>query len=771
MVPPTPADVDAVPAAPQLPPIPPAADRPHRAPDHAAQDTGVAEVGHINDARAPAPPAAPLPTAPFMPARARYFDLIDHEFRLLPDEVALLEHNGFLLSDRLAFPDFSTAYAYLHWKDLPVLITTDSLLHAIHETSADLLIFLECGILFTKLTTLLRTLLTQVRRAARANQDPLLVPLYADLVTYLAVPLALLEEDAGLDDHGSAVAPYLALVNAAAGTAEVALFGAPRPVDFTLFQPRGHYADDPAAEPSQGLGLTGYFRAMTWLAQIDFRLVSYTPGGHPVLQPTHLAAAMLLRDAIERAGAHAVYQAIETLVSAFVGHSDNTTLADFERFLVDADLHAPTDVLAHRDPARLLALLTSGAYGQQQITGQWLEVHQATPKPIPQPVSFLLLGARFVEDSAITSALVYDQLLVNGRKVPRALPSPLDVWAALGNDRALVHLEDELARYGYEETLTALRQAVDQVPPAFWEGTLYHRFLHLLRTLAVDTRGPGYPAALRTTAWADKMLHTQLAGWTQLRHDTLLYVKQSVTAIPICEYPAGYVEPYPAFYAALADYAATGRALVAALDATALDEIEQEQREAIVDYFEHLGTVAGQLHTIAEKELRGEPVSQEEEAFLKQTASRHVRWVDPRCADLVAVEEWGGWYPRLMPWREGSPVLIADIHTNPSGELDGGRYPPCVLHVATGPVALALLVVETEREATLYAGPAYTYYEVVEAGLPLKRLTDAAWQARLARDGRPAAPGWVGSFRLPATEQPQERALPRPERPPGRRSP
>lgn len=64
-------------------------------------------------------------------------------------------------------------------------------------------------------------------------------------------------------------------------------------------------------------------------------------------------------------------------------------------------------------------------------------------------------------------------------------------------------------------------------------------------------------------AWHGRLLQTQLSAWTQLRHDNLLYAKQSATPYPICEYPAGYVEPYPAFLAALAEYAALGQRLVA----------------------------------------------------------------------------------------------------------------------------------------------------------------------------------------------------------------
>src|SRR3712207_3582982 len=49
---------------------------------------------------------------PFQPATARYFDLVEDAFDLGPEERALLARNGFMLSDRNVFPDFTTAYAY-----------------------------------------------------------------------------------------------------------------------------------------------------------------------------------------------------------------------------------------------------------------------------------------------------------------------------------------------------------------------------------------------------------------------------------------------------------------------------------------------------------------------------------------------------------------------------------------------------------------------------------------------------------------------------------
>jgi hypothetical protein len=68
-------------------------------------------------------------------------------------------------------------------------------------------------------------------------------------------------------------------------------------------------------------------------------------------------------------------------------------------------------------------------------------------------------------------------------------------------------------------------------------------WLASLRELSAPTIESKYPEAMRTRAWAMKTLNTQLASWSQLRHDTILYAKQSYTGGDTCLYPTGFVEP------------------------------------------------------------------------------------------------------------------------------------------------------------------------------------------------------------------------------------
>ena len=55
----------------------------------------------------------------------------------------------------------------------------------------------------------------------------------------------------------------------------------------------------------------------------------------------------------------------------------------------------------------------------------------------------------------------------------------------------------------------------------------------------------GLPKSTRTEGWARRTLLTQLGSWSELRHDTILYAKQSYSTYVVCEFPDAYVDPYP----------------------------------------------------------------------------------------------------------------------------------------------------------------------------------------------------------------------------------
>jgi len=675
-----------------------------------------------------------LDTVSFLPEEARYFDLVKGICEPAEDEMKLLEKNGFVVTKRLTYDDFLHAYLWIYQNDLPVLVTTDAMLHALHDAYSELLMRTEENILSPMLRDIL--LRTRDHLAVNLSDNPVQGAIYADVDIYLQVGLALLSGEQlqtlppEIKEHVDRARKANQVVN------NFSLFGVVRTIDFTRFKATGHYY--------RTWELEKYFQAMMWLALVDLPLLGYDIDGTPKIYLEPLGAATLLRNAMDAAGTREVWEELETFLVAMFGVSDNLNLPDLDRLLDDSGITTVAEALA-ADSDDLLALLRTDNYGKQRIVGSILPVPAYGTEPHPQPVSFVLLGQRFALDSYVLSQLVFDRLIVDGKKVPRAFPCGLDVMAAMGNERAITHLEQELTKYGYYDNLGQLRGHVAGLDESVWTQSLYNSWLDAIRALNVASTELNFPQCMRTAAWADKTLHAQLASWAQLRHDTMLYVKPSYTGLPVCEYPDGYVEPYPEFYLRLSRYARLGYELFEGL---VVNGEAWFVRETALSYYLHLQQVADRLQIMAEKELLLEPFSEEEILFLKEII--FLQGSDSTCG--WSSKDWNGWYGRLFPWyaernlldyNQTNPYVVAQVHTNPNTEY---ILPPGVLHVGTGPVATIMLIADTDEGQTIYVGPGLTYYEFIEEGYPPPRLSNREWAQRLLKESPPAPPSWTKTF-------------------------
>ena len=60
------------------------------------------------------------------------------------------------------------------------------------------------------------------------------------------------------------------------------------------------------------------------------------------------------------------------------------------------------------------------------------------------------------------------------------------------------------------------------------------------------------PKPLRTEAWSDLQLWTQLGAWAEQRHTWALHTKMTVMVMGMISPPRGIVAPYPDFFSGLA---------------------------------------------------------------------------------------------------------------------------------------------------------------------------------------------------------------------------
>jgi len=656
---------------------------------------------------------------------------------LSASEMDLLTRQGFVLSERQVFPGFLYGYATIYSQDLPVFVSADSILYAVHRSYDQILKALELDILVGELHAMLTGMRTRLGAGASAPFGPAPV---ADADLYLAVALGLLDGQPAAPVAGAStaqIANLLSMATAASGTADVTLFGSQRTLDFSQFTPRGHYLGTPALEQ--------YFRAMIWLGRTDLPLVDVSPSGGVLFHRPAFEAAVALTNLLD-APTLAHWKHLDDSLRAFVGEPDGMEPPDLPRLVQDlgaVDLGA----LAALPDQQLAAGIVAGGYGQQRIASQILDgAAQGTDTSVPLASTFLLLGQRYVVDSHVFSNVVYDR--VNHRGFPsRMMPDPLDVaYAALGNDAAAPLLQAGLVTYGYAPDLERARTLVDLHGDDFWSANLYNLWLSALRALSPTAAGLtapttiAVPAIFRSEPWARRTLNTQLASWAELRHDTILYAKQSYTSGAICVFPDAFVEPNLAFFDRIGAYARQGAALVQSLDFSTAPTLGMD----IGTYFAHLADVAGILGAMADAQQTGAALAPAYLDFINQAVKRSGVQV---CGGPPAYDGWytGLFYPTGFQGQAGFTAetfdpTIADVHTEPTDET--GAPVGNVLHVGTGFARLMVLTVESCGGPRAYAGLASSYHEVTTTGF--KRLTDDDWATQVNVHGAGVTnPVWV----------------------------
>jgi hypothetical protein len=640
-------------------------------------------------------------------------------------ELAVLRDQGFVISDSKTFTNFTAGYISIYAAHLPLYVSADSILYAVHRSFDKILAALEMDILSPKLSALLDGM--RLRLAATSDADWGKARADADL--FLAVASGLLADNAPApvaNGDASQIASLLGKATAASGTATVDLFGVKREIDFSQFKPRGHYTDS--------IPLQRYFRCMMWLGRTEFRLLETQSDGSQLFYRRQLEASLLVRSLVDASGME-LWNSIERIVHAFTGESDNMTLPEVDALAMDLGASTPAE-LANQSDGAIAQLIIDKGYGAQRIASQLIEVGLASDT-LPLNRSFLLFGQRYVIDSHVFSNVVYDR--VKHGSVMRMMPNPLDIaFAALSNDAAVPLLSQELAKYDYASELGAMRILADSHEATFWSGSLYNLWLSSLRALSpagdLGSATLSLPSVARTEPWSRRVLNTQLASWAELRHDTILYAKQSYTAGVMCEFPDGYVEPSPAFWSSIAAYGKAGGELMASLDLSG-----SYSGPAILAHFQGMVDLGALMGDMAARELGGQPFTDAQLVYLNQAVTTVPGTM---CG---APPKLDGWYPKLFfvqPDITKFDPTIADVHTQPTDEV--GAPVGKVLHVGTGPARLLIMTADTCTGARAYTGLASSYYERITENF--QRLDDPTWAKEMSSSSKPADVPWMSDL-------------------------
>ena len=599
-------------------------------------------------------------------------------------------------SGLVALPDqdverLSDAYMRLFGEDrVSVFITSDVALHLFHNVFDDLLAEVEKAHLTDDVEWLAQqlTAASAARYAAIPETQPLCKAAARHDVLVFAVAARLLDDSFILPDYVEPDASqYVQKV------IDHTLTEFYPGDDYTQYEPRGHYAGDEQLER--------YFRAVKWLSRRIFRIedVLYPDDADVELTASALLAQLITDDPALEARWNKVYDVTRLLA----GPADSITPPMVQQAL-DNVFGASFTLEMLEDPANR-ALLRTEFERDIYPTSEIIPVPLEFPDQIP-PKYVQFLGERYLPDGEAMQETCFPD-------VPfRLLPSGLDVMATvLASDRAEHWLAGEIAKYPELATqLATLRAQFDDYSVADWTKSTYNGWLYSLRPL-LGPMPAGAPDFMQGTAWQDKELNTALGSWTQLRHDFILYGKQTYIPSPWAEGP-GLVEPVPDTFDRLADLCDQ---VYSALDG--YNMLPDAHGRSLRELATKLRTWRGYAQTVAD----GGWLSEAEQGDIHRVGLWLVGFFDE--------SYFGG-------VKEKSPLLVADV----ASDSNTAR----VLHEGTGHFN-PLIVVYTPPGDEPIAGIGYVFshYEFIEQDW--NRLNDAEWELRL-QENPPQRPSWTLSF-------------------------
>lgn len=651
---------------------------------------------------------------------SKYASLVSDKLHLTNGEVELLNKNSFVVTERKFYPTYIHALYDVYKNDIPLYVSSDMILHAVHSSFDKILIDYEKEILTYELKQAYQRMLAEVDKYLPTDGSKEYNDMILDAELYLAIGLNLLDPYNQRQINSESQAMYDLLTEAIAkaeGMQDVYLFAdqSKRALDFSQFKPRGHYTKEEE--------LKRYFKSMMWLGRTELYInppVQHDPDyivtKEDLDRQTRLS--FFLTAIAESSDAKQNLLNIDEVLSVLIGRQDNITYFELDK-IYNENISSLDELLDVNNVEKLRSKALKLKSATQTYNSQILGSHIDTKEQIEPAAAFMLMGQRPIIDGFITGNLVYDKVLYYDQKVTRMLPNSLDVLFALGNDAAIQALEQDLSAYPYASNLAAVRYLVNAYDSEFWDSSVYTNWLAGIKALNPPPKREArneMPKFMRTAAWWEKTMNTQLGSWAELRHDFLLYAKQPYSAGVIgCDYPDAWIEPVPELY---------GYMIKLFENLNSIDVKPEEVKTFINSCVDNLK----QLKDIAEKAKNG-TMNQQEIDLLKNALCK--KNVDVGCGTMDFLD---GWYTKLFYKQKfdlgyiqntmDPSFLVADIHTSPTDEE--GNDVGWVKHIATGPVNMCVISTENlNGEQTAFAGPVYSFYEFTT--VEYERLTDEEW--------------------------------------------
>lgn len=483
------------------------------------------------------------------------------------------------------------------------------------------------------------------------------------------------------------------------------------PTNYPKFKPRGHYTKTDA--------LRTYFRVMSWFGEVHFHFEDNLLD-HPEKPNQTADALLLLKVGLENPDLMEIWHALFDPITYLIGESDNLSFEDLLGVLDEASSNAIQEIIDSRESTvewlqTALPKLRKPLIADRSVwTPESVEQASQGEMPMP-PVGFRFFGQRFTYDSMIHQLLSSPR--VGSLEAPRNMVKGLDVMAAFGSSSATILLEEESQNVvGFRDNLTALTDFFETRENLFWRGSFYNGYLRLVRALGSFEKGAGHYFTT-SDIWDTKTLITAHAGWAELRHDTILYVKQSFAEMggegDDITYdrmeprkPVHFVEPNIEFFQWL---------VVALSDAGSVLSDTGLLTDLYKSKFSELEGIARDLVDIVAREIKGESITAEQNSGLRILPHRLARIVVPAASTDGFVDE-----------EQLKMALVADVHSTENEALE----------VATGiPYRIYVLLNDKHGGKRIGVGYMFSYYEFTQPAN--QRMNDEEWKRIVYSDSSP----------------------------------
>lgn len=664
------------------------------------------------------------------PSNAKYLDLINESFNMSQAERDLLEKNQFVVLNRLATDDVLDAYIYYWEEDLPIMITSDMVLHLWHLFFDNRLEKLEQDYFYYILGDLILNMNNNMNNQFPLDEFPITEGYgIQDVRIYLTTALKLLDKSynatlSEIEEISQNIynlimqdTPLATVMDSLTSPLEARFAD-----DFSQYMPRGHYTHSEE--------LKSYFRVFKWLARIPFYFDDYNTKvlmkreESEMFKSAFILSWLLQESTIKSVSyygysrqndelfdGYEFYQIYNQFLDLVVGQSFSVTVADLlsegdewvQNWTIPLKSISNSTFENIRNAILVNESITSPV--RTSIISFAMEDFGVDPK------TFHFIGERLQLDTYLLNQMVNPYIL------GKIFPSGLEFAAIMmDSNHALKRLESP-----YEDRLIKLRASkVNWTEDA--DSSLTMEWYSALQEIAeLEPQYPdnqtnyAIPQFMASPVWMDKQMTTLLGSWAQLKHDMILYIQQGYGTVS-CSTPAGYVEPYPQLYSRLHEMVSGYHELLGLFDQYVRDS--DISNGASTQFL----SILNSLELIAKAELEQTSLTHDQKDFLQSVFFKKYDYYSGYYA--------GGWLTSLMKKLEygynalshdpdSHVSLIADIHTD--------VHTAKVLEIATGLFEhIVAIVPGWNSQQMAVVGPVFSYYEF-QVDID-SRMTDEMWR-------------------------------------------